>query len=156
MCARAVHSLVCMPCFVLERGVLISTLISWVLVSWRVLDTHAPCSVLLCECAVSGLLSHALFCPRVFCVVARSSCFYRLRAFMLCLVLCDMQLVLFIRSLLSCCHVLCEQEPTLNTSLTDSYRPVSLLPFIAKTLERVVLNSYPHFCQRITYWMLTN
>ncbi len=36
--------------------------------------THAPCSVLLCECAVSSLLGHAL-CPCVFCVVARSSCF---------------------------------------------------------------------------------
>ncbi len=39
----------------------------------------------LCECAVSSLLDCALSCPRVFCV-ARSSCFYQLRAFMLYLV----------------------------------------------------------------------
>jgi len=32
------------------------------------------------------------------------------------------------------------KKPTLNTSLTNSYRPVSLLPFITKTLERVVFN----------------
>ncbi len=40
--------------------------------------------------------------------VARSSCFYRLRAFMLCLVLCGTQLMYFIGCVLSCCHVLCE------------------------------------------------
>ncbi len=34
-----------------------------------------------------------LFCPRVFCCVAHCLCFYRLRAFMLCLVLCGTQLV---------------------------------------------------------------
>ncbi len=32
------------------------------------------------------------------------------------------------------------KKPTLNTSLKDSYRPVSLLPFIVKTLERVIFN----------------
>ncbi len=36
----------------------------------------------LCECAVSSSLGTAHSCPRVFCCVARSSCFYRLRAFM--------------------------------------------------------------------------
>ncbi len=35
----------------------------------------------LCECAVSSSLGTAHSCPRVFCCVARSSCFYRLRAF---------------------------------------------------------------------------
>ncbi len=30
------------------------------------------------------------------------------------------------------------KKPTLNTSLIENYRPISLLPFIAKTLERVV------------------
>ncbi len=54
------------------------------------------------------MCSSRIFCPRVFCVVARSSCFYRLRAFMLCLVLCGTQLVYFIGCVLSCCHVLCE------------------------------------------------
>ncbi len=32
------------------------------------------------------------------------------------------------------------KKPTLNTSLIENYRPVSLLPFIAKTLKRVVFN----------------
>ncbi len=32
------------------------------------------------------------------------------------------------------------KKPTLNTSLLENYRPVSLLPFIAKTLKRVVFN----------------
>ncbi len=43
-------------------------------------------------------LGRALSCPRVLCVcgVACSSCFYRLREFMLCLVLCGTQLVFFI------------------------------------------------------------
>ncbi len=35
------------------------------------------------------------------------------------------------------------KKPTLNTSLLENYRPVSLLPFIAKTLKRVVFNSFP-------------
>ncbi len=56
----------------------------------------------LCECAVSSSLSTAHSCPRVFCCVARSSCFYRLRAFMLYLVLCGTQLVY---SLAACFHV---------------------------------------------------
>ncbi len=81
---------------------------SWVSVSCRGSDTRAPCSVSLCECVVSSLLGHTLFCPPVFCGVARSSCYYRLRAFMLCLVLCGTQLVYFIGCVLSCCHVLCE------------------------------------------------
>ncbi len=55
-----------------------------------------------CVCAVSSLLGTAHSCPRVFCCVARSSCFYRLRAFMLYLVLCGTQLVY---SLAACCHV---------------------------------------------------
>ncbi len=56
----------------------------------------------LCECAVSSSLGTAHSCPRVFCCVARSSCFYRLRAFMLYLVLCGRQLVY---SLAVCFHV---------------------------------------------------
>ncbi len=40
------------------------------------------------------------------------------------------------------------KKPTLNTSLLENYRPISLLPFIAKTLERVVFNqvSLTSFC----------
>ncbi len=37
------------------------------------------------------------------------------------------------------------KKPTLNTSLIENYRPVSLLPFIAKTLERVVFNQVSLF-----------
>ncbi len=37
------------------------------------------------------------------------------------------------------------QKPTLNTSLLENYRPISLLPFIAKTLERVVFNQVSLF-----------
>ncbi len=37
------------------------------------------------------------------------------------------------------------KKPTLNTSLLENYRPVSLLPFVAKTLERVVFNQLSLF-----------
>ncbi len=37
------------------------------------------------------------------------------------------------------------KKPTLNTSLLENYRPVPLLPFIAKTLERVVFNQVSLF-----------
>ncbi len=37
------------------------------------------------------------------------------------------------------------KKPTLNTSLLENYRPVSLLPFIAKTLEQVVFNQVSLF-----------
>ncbi len=47
-------------------------LVSWVSVSCRGSDTRAPCSVSLCECAVLSSLGRALFCPHVFCGVARS------------------------------------------------------------------------------------
>ncbi len=86
----------------------IPALMSWVSVSCRGSDTCAPRSVSLCECAVMSSLGRALFCPCVFCGAARSSCFYRLRAFMLCLVLCGTQFVYFMGCVLSCCHVLCE------------------------------------------------
>ncbi len=68
----------------------------------RCAQKRAPRSVSLCECAVSSSLGRTLFCPRVFCCVARSSCFYRLHAFMLYLVLCGTQLVY---SLAACFHV---------------------------------------------------
>ncbi len=37
------------------------------------------------------------------------------------------------------------KKPTLNTSLLGNYRPVSLLPFVAKTRERVVFNQLSLF-----------
>ncbi len=135
----------------LERGVRFPALMSWVSVSCRGSDTHAPRSVSLCECAVSSLLSCALsrlcalfhvgawcsvpgthvlsfdyvsgfghshsmlwecavssslsctlFCPRVFCGVAHSSCFYRLLHS--CYILCCVPRSLCI-SLAVCFHV---------------------------------------------------
>ncbi len=37
------------------------------------------------------------------------------------------------------------KKPKLNTSLIENYRPISLLPFIAKTLERVVFKQVSLF-----------
>ncbi len=37
------------------------------------------------------------------------------------------------------------KKPTLNPTILGNYRPVSLLPFIAKTLERVVFNQVSAF-----------
>ncbi len=70
-CARAVRSFVYVPCFVLKHVVQIPALLSWVSVLCWGSDTRSVCSVSLCECAVLS----ALFCPLVFCGVARSSCF---------------------------------------------------------------------------------
>ncbi len=65
-------------------------------------SVHVRCVL----CSTRFVFGHMLFLSS--CVVARSSCFYRLRAFMLCLLLCCTQLVFFIGCVLSCCHVLCE------------------------------------------------
>ncbi len=48
------------------------------------------------------------------------------------------------------------KKPTLNTSLLENYRPVSLLPFIAKTLERVVFTRSHCFFHRTTNWTLNS
>ncbi len=61
----------------------------------------------LCECAVSSSLGTAHSCPRVFCCVARSSCFYRLRAFVISCAVWHAACI-FIGCVLSCCPVLCE------------------------------------------------
>ncbi len=89
-CARAAHSLVCVPCFVLERGVRIPALMSWVSVSCRGSDTRAPCSVSLCERAARvRSAARFLLSTCVVCVVLHAvRVFNRLRAFMLCYVLC--------------------------------------------------------------------
>ncbi len=63
----------------------------------------------LCGSVQSRVRSAACSSVPMHCVcVARSSCFYRVRAFMLCLVLCGLQLVFFIGCVLLCCHVFCE------------------------------------------------
>ncbi len=81
-CAWAVCSLVCAPSFVLERGVRVPALMSWVSVSCRGLDTRAPCSVLLWERVVSSTLGSALSYPRVLC------CFTQFMFFIGCLHSC--------------------------------------------------------------------
>ncbi len=110
------------PCFMLEHGVRIPALMSCSGSVWapcRGSDTHAPCSVLLCErvaCVTFSVhVSFILFC------VARGSCsatcfshflvllpavhvFYRMRAFMLCFVLCCVGYSLC-SSLAACFHV---------------------------------------------------
>ncbi len=108
-CARAVCSLVCMPCFVLERGVRIPALFSWVSVSCQGSDTQAPCSVSFWEHAVSSSLSLELFCPRVLCFlllhavrVLSASCIHAM-SFAVWHTAC-----VFIGCMLSCCHLLCE------------------------------------------------
>ncbi len=58
-------------CFVLERGVRIPALLSWVSVSYRGSDTRAPCSVSFWEHAVSSSLCRVLFCLRVLLHVVR-------------------------------------------------------------------------------------
>ncbi len=59
-------------------------------------------------CGLEFARPHALLSTCVLLCFACSSCFSRLRAFMLYLVLCGTQLVYFIGCVLSCCHVLCE------------------------------------------------
>ncbi len=107
--ARSSYALSCL-CALFHVGAWCSDPGTHILTFGFVSGFRHSCSTfcLMCECAVSSSLGHALFCPRVFCGVARSSCFYRLRAIMLCLVLCGTQLVYFIGCVLSCCHVLCE------------------------------------------------
>ncbi len=49
------------------------------------------------------------------------------------------------------------KKPTLNTSLLENYRPVSLLPFVAKTLERELSSTSSHcFFHSTTNWMLNS
>ncbi len=94
-CAR-----VCVPCFMLERGVWIPgpALMSWVSVTWRGSDTRAPFSVIVCARSravhVCFVVLHAvrvsIGCVHlcyILCCVARSLYIHWLRAFMLsCLV----------------------------------------------------------------------
>ncbi len=82
-------------------------LLTWVSVSLGS-DTHAPFSVSLCERAGLELARlRALLFTCVLCVCTQFM-FYRLCTFMLCLMLCGTQLVIFIGCVLSCCHVLYE------------------------------------------------
>ncbi len=100
LCARAMHSLIYMPCFVIERGVWIPALMSWVsvrfghsrsmffFVVWACgLEFARPCALLSLWCTQFVFLSAA--CIHVMsCAVWHAACiFHWLRAFMLsCLV----------------------------------------------------------------------
>jgi len=99
--SRALSRLRALFRFVLERGVRTPALC--LEFRFRVGVRYALCSVSLCECAVSSSFGCVSFCPHVFCGVAHSSCFYRLRAFMLCL------LCFHVMSVMSCAvwHVAC-------------------------------------------------
>ncbi len=119
-----VRSLVCVPCFVLECGVRIPALMPLVSVSCRDSDTHAPCSVSLCECAVSSSLSRAFFCPRVLCF----GVWHTVRVFIGCVhscyVLCCVARSLCF-SLAACFHVVVSCVNTLLMSILISYVFVS-------------------------------
>ncbi len=104
-CAGVARSLVCVPCFMLEHGVWIPALMSWVSVTWWGSDTRAPFSVIVCARSrvrsAPRTLVHVCFvvlhavrvsigCVHlcfILCCVARSLYIHWLRAFMLsCLV----------------------------------------------------------------------
>ncbi len=97
--ARALSFACLVSCWSVVFGSRHSCLEFWSRDGVRTLALHF---LSLCECAVSSSLGTAHSCPRGICCVARSSCFYRLRAFMLYLVLCSTQLVY---SLAACFHV---------------------------------------------------
>ncbi len=59
----------------------------------------------LCECAVSSSLGTVHSCPRVFCCVARSSCFYRLRAFVISCAVARSLYILWLRAFMLSCLV---------------------------------------------------
>ncbi len=119
-CAWAVCSLVYAPCFVLERGVWVPALMSWVSVSCRGLDTHAPCSVLLWERAVSSSLACALSYPRVLC--------------------CFTQFMFFIGCLHSC-YVLCCVAHSLCFALAV-FIVVIVFLFVCLIIVFIIINVY--------------
>ncbi len=86
-CARVARSLICVPCFMLERGVWIPALMSWVSVTWRGSDTRAPVSVIGWVCGLEFARHRALL----------STCVLLLHA-----------VRVSIGCVHLCCHVLCE------------------------------------------------
>ncbi len=48
------------------------------------------------------------------------------------------------------------KKPALNPALLENYRPVSLLPFIAKTLGELCSTNSLCFLHRTTFWTTTN
>ncbi len=100
-CARVARSLVCVPCFMLERGVWIPALMSLVSVTWRGSDTRAPFSVIVWVRGLEFARHRALLstCVLLCCtqfMFLSAACIY------VYLVLCGTQLVY---SLAACFHV---------------------------------------------------
>ncbi len=111
--ARAVRNLVCMPCFVLERGVWILALMSWVSVSCRGSDTRAPCFVFEFARPCAFLST---------CVVLHAVPVLSGWIIMLCFVLCGTS---FCFSLAACFHVIMSCLNTWLMSFLISYAFVS-------------------------------
>ncbi len=106
-CARVARSLVCVPCFMLERGVWIPALMSWVLVTWRGSDTRAPFSVIVWVRGLEFARHRALLSTWVLLCCTQ---FVFLSAACIYVVSCAVwhAACIFIGCVLSCCHVLCE------------------------------------------------
>ncbi len=118
--------------------------------SCRGLDTRAPCFVLLCERVVSSSLDRVLSCPRVLWF-ARSLCFYRLRAFMSCLVLCGMQLVPFINKSPSLCNIESSPHPFIPNLDTCMYTINALHQMIINKLITFRISSLSNYNFLIIY-----
>ncbi len=112
-----------------------------------------PCSAL--EGACSGLVCSALVGACLVCSALVGACLVCSALVGACLVCSALVGACLVCSALvgACLRTAFNQarvtpllkKPTLNTSLIGNYRPVSLLPFIAKTLERVVFNQVSLF-----------
>ncbi len=106
-CARVARSLVCVPCFMLERGVWIPALMFWVSVTWRGSDTRAPFSVIVWVRGLEFARHRALLST---CVLLCCTQFVFLSAACIYVISCAVwhAACIFIGCVLSCCHVLCE------------------------------------------------
>ncbi len=103
-CARVARSLVCVPCFMLERGVWIPALMSWVLVTWRGSDTRAPFSVIVWVRGLEFARHRALLST---CVLLCCTQFVFLSAACSYVICCAVwhTACIFIGCVLSCCLV---------------------------------------------------
>ncbi len=103
-CARVARSLVCVLCFMLERGVWIPALMSWVLVTWRGSDTRAPFSVIVWVRGLEFARHRALLST---CVLLCCTQFVFLSAACSYVICCAVwhAACIFIGCVLSCCLV---------------------------------------------------
>ncbi len=106
-CARVARSLVCVPCFMLERGVWIPALMFWVSVTWRGSDIRTPFSVIVWVRGLEFARHRALLST---CVLLCCTQFVFLSAACIYVISCAVwhAACIFIGCVLSCCHVLCE------------------------------------------------